>query len=152
MTFYSQSFSANMFLFSYVSVAIKWTFKAVCWSYSSKFIALKTKKHVRKTWTKIFFQKKKNRLYANQLTLFRSWRGTSWRWIGSTFNEFYSRKKRKNKNYKMVDYNYQKQKKTETDLGFVMAMPAIKNLITTRCYDLASPSIMHAPSNSFHYY
>lgn len=55
----------------------------------------------------------------------------------------------------MVTYNYQKQKKKETDLGFVMAMPAIKNLITTRCYDLASPSIMHTPSNSFtnkHYY
>lgn len=51
----------------------------------------------------------------------------------------------------MVNYNYQKhKKKKETDLGFVMAMPAIKNLITTRCYDLASPSIMHAPSNSFH--
>lgn len=37
------------------------------------------------------------------------------------------------------------RKEQMTHLGFVMAMPAIKYLITARCSDLASSSVMWAP-------
>lgn len=39
-------------------------------------------------------------------------------------------------------------KNTNLYLSFIMAMPTVKNLITARRSDLASPSVMHAPDSN----
>lgn len=83
------------------------------------------------------------------LTLLISWRGISCLFAGSTSREFFKR----HEHIIIMSIDDEEQDKTvlrtwkRVYFYFVVAMPTIKYLITTRRYNLASPLIMRTPKN-----